>query len=108
MTLAATKIAMQRAVDLSDKFVERAIVALYERQTASEQAVGATEENNGVGFSGPDAEFLSDLAVWIKNSWKVEGSRLSPNQMKIARPKVRKYWRQLAEISAERKQAKMA
>lgn len=35
--------------------IGRALVAIFERQTASEQHALHTEENNGVGFAGCDA-----------------------------------------------------
>ena len=41
----------------------RALVRIHaENQTPSERAMGATVEDNGIGFSGADAEFLSSLA----------------------------------------------
>jgi hypothetical protein len=43
-------------------WARRALIIVYNNQTASEQNNGHTIENNGVGFSGADSEFLSSLA----------------------------------------------
>ena len=104
----AKKAMIQDALTKSDKFVERAILALYERQTAEEQAYAMTEEDNGMGFNGQDAELLSSYAEWIKKSWKEEGKRLSDKQRAIARKKLPKYWAQLAEHAEQVGKAKAA
>lgn len=46
----------------SDKAVIKGLITIYGYQTADEKAVGATVEDNGMGFSGVDSQFLSDLA----------------------------------------------
>ena len=82
----------------------KAIVKLYERQTADEQCSGITKEDNGVGFNGTDANILSSFAEQIGR-----GRTLSPKQLAIAFKKLPKYSRQvigfipadkLAEIEA--------
>ena len=41
----------------------KALVRIYrENQTAQEQAIEATTEDNGIGFTGADGNFLSSLA----------------------------------------------
>jgi hypothetical protein len=85
---------IKQLLDSNQKAVERAIVAIYERQTADEKATHSTSKTNGVGFSQYDAEFLSSLAEWIKR-----GRSLSPRQLAIGRNKIKRYHRQLAEIA---------
>ena len=84
--------------------VERSLIVLWERQTATEQATGAALENNGVGFSGCDAEILSSFAVQVQTNPRQypEGSRLSPKQRELARRKLAKYARQLSNIANAR------
>lgn len=77
-----------------DRWVERATVAIYERQTASEQAVQETNEHNGRGYNGTDATLMSSFAEQIKR-----GRSLSPKQMVYARKKIMKYAGQLARIA---------
>lgn len=78
-------------------WAERAIVALFERQTADEQAVSATRENNKIGFNGVDAEILSSFAKQVL--W---GRKLSEKQLAIAFKKLPKYAKQLATIAEEK------
>lgn len=78
----------------NDKAVARAIVAIYGRQTADEQAIGETTQSNGVGFNGVDAEFLSSLAKF----YTAKGF-LSPGQLKYGRKKIMKYTGQLVDIA---------
>lgn len=43
--------------------IYRFLLAMYKRQTADEQAQGFTKQDNGIGFSGVDSQFLSSVAV---------------------------------------------
>lgn len=95
-----TKATIRAPLERSDRAVERAIVVLYERQTAEEQAMHDTVEPNGVGFSGCDAELLSSFAVRLNG-----GRRLTPGQMVWARKKVLKYSNQLAKVANARAEA---
>src|SRR3990167_4709507 len=79
-------------IDGRDDAVERALVVVYGRQTAAEQASDSTSELNGRGFSGVDAEFGSSLARQV-----LAGRRLSPRQLKFGRRIARKYARQLLQ-----------
>tara|TARA_S200002703_G_scaffold4056_1_gene5446 strand:+ start:1435 stop:1980 length:546 start_codon:yes stop_codon:yes gene_type:complete len=78
----------------SDKWVERAVLSIFEYQTEAEQASDATTDDNGVGFNGVDAEFMSSLAKNLKRF-----GRLTPRQMPYARKKILKYSGQLAKIT---------
>lgn len=85
-----TKSRVQALVTTNDKAAVRALLVVYSRQTKSEQASYSTEENNGVGFTGADAEILTSF-VW---SYKKYGS-LTVKQMALLQKKIKKYWRQL-------------
>lgn len=69
----------------------RAMVRVYECQTSNEQCTDSTNELNGVGFSGADAEFLSSLT----KQYKTRGS-LSPKQMTFVHKKMPRYWGQVS------------
>lgn len=77
-----------------DKWVERAIVAIYNQQTESEKRVKGTNRHNGVGFNKVDAGFLSDLA----ESYKEYGG-LTEAQIDAGRDAILKYSGQLAMIA---------
>lgn len=90
-------------LEKSDKAVERAIVALYSRQTESEKNSETTVEKNGIGYNGFDAKFFSSLAQQIQS-----GRTLSQKQIAFARKGIMKYSKQLAEIANQREQEKAA
>ena len=81
-------------IEKSDTAVCRAVLAIYDRQTADEQATAATADSNGIGFNGADAGFGSSLAKQY-----AERGTLSPRQIACARKMMRKYAGQLAEIA---------
>jgi hypothetical protein len=87
----------------SDTAVCRAVLAIYEKQTADEQATASTAENNGIGFNGADAGFGSSLAKQY-----AERGSLSPRQIACARKMMRKYANQLAEIANAKAKATAA
>lgn len=65
---------------INDRAVERAMVVIWERQTADEQAVGATRHHNGIGFCGWSARSGSYFAGWVR-----EGRRLTGKHLERAR-----------------------
>lgn len=77
--------------------VERAILALYNRQDADEQSSERTYKSNGRGFSAFDAKTGSYYARWI-----MSGRNLSGRHLEKARMMLHKYVRQLSEIAAEK------
>ena len=99
-------------LETSNAAVERALQVIYERQTSDEQAIGTTKHENGVGFSGADAEILSSFACQVNSKVgqpdkylgrpRKLGECLSPKQMALARKKISKYARQLLEASQEK------
>lgn len=89
-----TKEFIQNLLETNDRAVMRGVVAIWKRQTASEQSQRATQCDNGVGFTGVDAGLLSSFAEQI-----IQRGTLSVKQMYLARKKIPKYWRQLQEIA---------
>jgi len=81
-------------IERSNEATGRALWCLYERQTDDEQASNTTRDNNGVGFNGRDAEFLSSIAKRLPNY----GFKLTERQLPHVRRKLRKYTRQLLEV----------
>ncbi len=78
------------------KIIWRMLQALYSRQTSQEQSMQATVENNGMGFNGFDATFLSDVAEKSQ-----QYKNLTPRQAAVVAKKLKKYIRQLVEIANE-------
>ena len=74
--------------------VERAILAIYARQTASEQASETTREDNGEGFNAFDAKSGTYYAQWIRS-----GKHLSGQYLDKARKMSLRYVGQLLEIA---------
>lgn len=79
---------------MNDRAVERAILAIYNRQTYDEQVSSDTKHSNGIGFSGADARLGTYYAKWI-----LSGKNLSGNHLDNARMMSHKYVRQLCEIA---------
>ena len=79
----------------SDKAVVRGLYRIHSFQTGEEQMSGQTVEDNGVGFNGVDADFLTRMVVWAKH----HNDTLHPNQMVHVRKAMLKYSGQLARIA---------
>ncbi len=80
----------------NDRAVERAIVALYHRQTVGEQRTSSTVESNGRGFNAFHAERGTYWAKWV-----IGGRRLTGRHLAAARTMACYYARQLAELSVQ-------
>ncbi len=94
------KEAVTRLLATSNKAVARAVVTIYRNQTEYEKVCQSTQESNGIGFTGVDAEILSSYAeFYLKNGF------LTTKQLAIARNKIKKYWRQLLVEIERRGQA---
>lgn len=72
-----------------------ALVTVFNRQTTLEQDSDSTFDSNGIGFSGIDADILSDIC---KKSEKYKGLR--GGQVPLVRRKMKKYARQLVDALA--------
>lgn len=84
----------------SNKFLARAIVAIYKLQTDDEKRAKVTKYHNNVGFNAMDADFLSDLAedaIEAKN--RAGKYLLTTAQLNAAEEPMLKYHRQLREIA---------
>lgn len=80
----------------SNQWLERGIVAIYNKQTRQEQASEETRERNGVGFNGADGHTGAYLAKWIAS-----GKHLSGKWIPKARKMMVKYAGQLSKIANE-------
>ena len=72
----------------------KALVRLVSFQTADERLVGQTVHHNGAGFNGYDAKLLTSFAEQVE-----KGRGLSEKQLTIARKRLVKYTRQLADYA---------
>lgn len=73
----------------------KALVRIFqENQTADEQVSEATKHDNGVGFTGTDAMFLSSLA-----KAQLQHGHLTDKQMVYVFRKMPKYARQVVAMS---------
>ena len=79
---------------VNDRAVMRAIVVIYNLQTAVEQSCNETHDANGVGFNGVDAPFLSSLAQQV-----LYKGYLTSKQIACGRKKILKYANQLVKIA---------
>ena len=84
------------------RWVERAILALYRRQTAYEQQALRTRDKNDRGFSKPDGHLMGSYARWL-----LSGKHLDEEHLKKAYAIMKKYARQLSLIAWERELAAM-
>ena len=76
----------------SDLAVERAMVAIYDRQTQDEKVTSDTRHNNTVGFRGNHASRGSYYARWV-----LGGRHLTGKHLAIARKMSIQYRRQLCD-----------
>lgn len=91
---------IKEKLQTSNEWLERGILAIYAKQTFQEKSAQHTIEHNGVGFNGPDGNYLSYTARWLKN-----GKHLSGSHLPKARKKMMKYSNQLLIIAKERSNA---
>jgi hypothetical protein len=85
---------IREKLSTNDQWAVRGLKVVYARQTESEKMTEATKEDNGVGFSGLDAQFLTSLA----KQHEARGS-LSPKQMVWLRKKISKYAAQVLSVT---------
>jgi len=95
-----TKDFIQEKILTDQTWLERGILAIYEKQTWEEKNAQHTIEHNGVGFSGCDGNYLSYTARWLKS-----GKHLSGSHLPKARNKMKKYCGQLLTIAKEKSNA---
>jgi len=68
----------------------RGLMVVYANQTAEEQSTGTTRDDNGVGFTGCDAEFLTSCAMQYKRR-----GTLTQKQTAWVMKKISKYVKQV-------------
>ena len=78
----------------NDRWALRALLRIYQNQTADEQNSESPIERNGIGFTGPDAEILTSFA----RQYQRRGC-LSDRQMIILRRRIPAYARQIVQGS---------
>ena len=76
------------------RWCERAILAIFDRQTTAEQETEETVIHNKMGFTAFDANKLSYYAKWIQS-----GRHLTGKYLEDAFHKIGKYAKQLEKIS---------
>jgi hypothetical protein len=79
------------------KAVERAILALYARQTQDEQSSSTTKHSNGRGFSAFEAKNGTYYAKWI-----LSGRSLTGHHLDKARTIGLRHIGQLVEVAQEK------
>ena len=92
MTLTLEEVVV--GLEKNDKWVERAILAIYDAQTIGEKAAARTSINNNVGFSAFDARRGTYYAEWVNKGRALSGSHLDK-----ARKLAIKYRKQLVELA---------
>jgi hypothetical protein len=83
---------VQATIQRDDQLL-KAMVKLYEFQTASEQATEDTKYHNNVGWRPADAPFLTSVT-----KRHLSGRTLSPKQIFVARRRMMKYAGQIVRI----------
>lgn len=93
-------------IEQDDRWLFRAVIAIFNRQTNDEKNSESTKHNNSVGFNGVDANIMSSFAkqilIWnrhVKAGTNRYDKPLSDKQLRIARRTMMKYSGQLARIS---------
>lgn len=71
------------------KWALKALLLVYDKQTADEKLIADTKHHNSVGFSGAHAEILSSFA----QQYRSRGT-LSDKQMKCVFKIMPRYWKQ--------------
>ena len=89
-----TKEEILSGIQTNNKWVERGVVAIYNKQTEDEKMTESTNKKNGIGYSGCDAHLMSYYAKWI-----LSGKSLSGKHLEKARKKISKYANQLTKIA---------
>lgn len=89
-----TKERIAHLLRTSDRAVERAMVAIYDRQTQDEKQVSDTRHTNRRGFTAAHAKRGSYFARWV-----LGGRRLSGHHLDRARQIALHYTAQLAEVA---------
>lgn len=71
-----TRTEIEEMINTHDGAVERAMVAIWERQTADEQTSQTTNHSNGRGFCGWAARSGTYYAEWVRSKRHLTGKHL--------------------------------
>ena len=71
-----TRTEIEALINSNDRAVERAMVAIWERQTADEQATQNTRHHNGRGFAAWSARSGTYFAEWVRSGRRLTGKHL--------------------------------
>jgi len=85
---------IKQKISTDQRWLERAVIAIYERQTEREQDLFVTEDFNERGFNNVDCRTGTIMAQWIQ-----KGNHLSGKWIKIAQKIMPKYAEQLTAIA---------
>lgn len=92
-----TKESLRDKITTDDKWATRALLALYARQTADEQQGAHTNTHNAMGFNKFDAEFMTSLVAFYKQT-----GFLTPGQLAALKKKLGKYAGQLLKVAQQK------
>jgi hypothetical protein len=81
-------------IQASDRWMVHSLMAIYKRQTPREQSNATTIEDNGVGFNGVDAGFMTGMVEWYNKK-----GFFTDKQKAYIRTKLKKYCGQLEKIA---------
>jgi len=87
-----TKEIIKEKLSTDNRWVEKAIIVIYNRQTSTEQNNKFTSEKNGVGFTGYDANYFTYLANYLL---KNKNNHLTGKHLDKAKKSMPKYWKQI-------------
>lgn len=85
---------LQDLVSTNTNACLKAITCIDNWQTEPERQQGESTEENGVGWTKYDAKEMGQLASKIRN-----GQALTDGELAKAKNKMKKYWKQLMQIS---------
>jgi hypothetical protein len=71
-----TRTEIEALINSNDRAVERAMVAIWERQTADEQATQDTRHHTGRGFAAWSARSGTYFAEWVRSGRRLTGKHL--------------------------------
>lgn len=89
--------AIKEQITSSDNSAIRAMLRIYEYQTADEKQEGVTAYHNGVGFTSNDADILTSFSKQV-----LSHRILSQKQVAVVRKLIGKYSAQLLRHAIER------
>ena len=72
-----TRTEIEAMINGNDRAVERAMVAIWERQTADEKETQGTRHHNGRGFAAWSARSGTYYAEWVRSGRRLTGKHLA-------------------------------